>query len=77
MVLSSTLPEDMSPDDTSPDGISPEGISPEGMSPDVIAETEVRKGDEKERGRVEDEGGEAVDVMMERRETVGGDKMFC
>lgn len=46
--------------------LSPEKVSPAGIS-DVGGEEER----EEEEGKgVEDEGGEAVDVMMERRETV-------
>lgn len=45
--------------------MSPEKVSPAGIS-DVGGEEER----EEEGKGVEDEGGEAVDVMMERRETV-------
>lgn len=53
---------------------------PENESPDETPEAELKKGEEEEGGRVEGgraEGGgaEAVEVMMERRETDGGEEL--
>lgn len=47
--------------------------SPEKMSPDEVSEPEVEKG--KEGSVLEGEGGEAADVMRERRETDDGDEL--
>ena len=45
-------------------------LSLEKVSPAGVSDVEGREGGDEEGRGVEDEGGEAVDVMMERREAV-------
>lgn len=50
---------------------------PENESPEETPEAELKEGEEEEGGRVEGGGAEVVEVMMERRETAGGEEVVA